>query len=90
MRLVRLRGLSSVRYSLASVAGPPPGRISPADILARDGAALLEVPGYTEHVEPPEQGGERYFRCEACARELLCSLGGRENLLHVDGCPNAE
>jgi len=45
--------------------------------------------GYTEHVEPPEVGGERYVRCEGCGRELLCSLGGRERLPHPEGCPNA-
>lgn len=58
--------------------------------VVTDGGELRDVLGYTEHVEPPAQGGERYVRCEVCGRELLSSLGGRETLLHVDGCPNAE
>jgi len=41
---------------------------------------------YTYHVEPPAQGGKRYARCEECGAELLCSLGGAEKLLHVEGC----
>lgn len=49
-----------------------------------------EVPDYTEHVEPEEQGGEPYVRCEGCGRELLTALGGREKLMHADGCPNGE
>jgi len=44
---------------------------------------------FTEHIEPAAQGGERYVRCEGCGRELLVALGGREQLPHRDGCPNA-
>jgi len=44
---------------------------------------------YTEHIEPLSQGGKRYVRCEGCDRELLAVLGGREQLAHRDGCPNA-
>jgi hypothetical protein len=44
---------------------------------------------HTEHIEPAAQGGERYVRCEGCGRELLIALGGREQLPHCDGCPNA-
>jgi hypothetical protein len=60
-----------------------------AQAVATDGGEILNVAGYSEHVESSEQGGGRYVRCEACGRELLCSLGGREPLLHIDGCPNA-
>lgn len=60
-----------------------------ATAVATDGGKLLEVPGYSEHVEPPEQGAKKYVRCDACGRELLVELGGRDPLLHVDGCPNA-
>lgn len=60
-------------------------------IVAGDDAEILdESPGYTEHVEPAKQGGERYVRCEGCGRELLVALGGKENLVHADGCPNGE
>lgn len=41
---------------------------------------------YTRHVEPPEQGGERYVRCEGCGAELLESLGGEDRLVHRNGC----
>ena len=51
---------------------------------------IIETPGYTTHREPPAQGGEEYVRCEGCGRELLIELGGREKLVHVDGCPNQE
>jgi hypothetical protein len=44
---------------------------------------------YTEHIEPLSQGGKRYVRCEGCGRELLVDLGGRERLVHRDGCSNA-
>lgn len=59
-------------------------------IVAGDEGEILDDDGpYTEHRESPAQGGERYVRCEACGRELLCSLGGREALLHRDDCPHA-
>ena len=58
-------------------------------VVDGDDGEILETPGYSEHVESSEQGGERYVRCEACGRELLVELGGRENLLHAEGCPNA-
>lgn len=45
---------------------------------------------YTRHVEPPEQGGERYVRCEACGAELLEKLGGEDRLVHSDDCPAGE
>ena len=44
--------------------------------------------GFTYHVEPEKQGGERYVRCEGCGNELLCILGGKDDLLHRDGCSN--
>jgi hypothetical protein len=57
--------------------------------IPQEGTATEHAP-YTEHVEPPEQGGEPYVRCEGCGRELLTSLGGRERLAHPPACPNAE
>jgi hypothetical protein len=58
-------------------------------VVTADGGKVewSDVPDYTEHIEPPEQGGEKYVRCEGCGRELLECLGGREKLAHVDGCP---
>ena len=51
-------------------------------------AESAESPGYSTHYEPAAQGGEEYVRCGGCGRELLVALGGRDSLLHVDGCPN--
>jgi hypothetical protein len=45
---------------------------------------------YSRHVEPPEQGGEPYVRCESCGAELLESAGGKDNLVHREGCPAGE
>lgn len=61
-------------------------------VAATDGGHMEReaTPEYTEHVEPAEQGGEQYVRCEGCGRELLEALGGRDQLPHVDGCPNTE
>jgi len=53
-------------------------------------AEPAESPGYSTHYEPAAQGGEEYVRCEGCGRELLLSLGGREKLVHADGCLNQE
>lgn len=53
-------------------------------------SASRETVEYSQHVEPPEQGGERYVRCEECGAELLESLGGADNLVHRDGCPAGE
>lgn len=61
-------------------------------VVAGDEGEILDDgsdDGYTEHVEPPEQGGGTYVRCTDCGRELLVSLGGRERLPHAEGCPNA-
>ena len=44
---------------------------------------------FTYHIEPPEQGGERYARCTDCGREILCCIG-EEKLTHADGCSNGE
>jgi hypothetical protein len=55
-------------------------------IVAGDEGEVLDDDPYTEHREPPAQGGERYVRCEACGRELLCELGGRDALLHAPEC----
>lgn len=65
-----------------------PGVATDGGRLAWDDVADADGDGYTEHVEPPAQGGARYVRCAGCGRELLVSLGGREKLPHVDGCPN--
>lgn len=46
----------------------------------------IDKPDFTYHIEPPEQGGEKYVRCEHCGAEILTKLGGKENLEHVDGC----
>lgn len=45
---------------------------------------------YSKHVEPLDQGGAAYVRCEACGVELLTSLGGARNLLHARDCPEAD
>jgi len=43
---------------------------------------------YSHHVESEKVGGEKYVRCEDCGRELLVKLGGKDDLLHKDGCSN--
>jgi len=43
---------------------------------------------FTNHVEPPEQGGKRFVRCTGCGREILCCIG-KERLTHAEGCQNA-
>jgi hypothetical protein len=45
--------------------------------------------GYSELMEPLEQGGEIYVKCDECGRELLKDLGGWSRLPHKAGCPNA-
>lgn len=40
--------------------------------------------------EAPEQGGEKYVRCEGCGRELLSKYGGQAKLPHADDCAHAE
>jgi len=60
-------------------------------VVAADDAELIDEddrPGYTRHREPPAQGGKEYVRCEGCGRELLVELGGRDGVLHREGCPN--
>jgi hypothetical protein len=47
-----------------------------------------DAAGYTRDREPPAQGGKEYVRCERCGRELLVELGGRDGILHREGCPN--
>lgn len=39
---------------------------------------------YSTHIEPPEQGGARYIRCECCGREVIGTAPNR--LLHRDDC----
>lgn len=53
--------------------------------MTTDTKAESDAP-YTYHVEPPEQGGERYVRCEGCGREVIPADPDR--LLHTDECPN--
>lgn len=76
------------------------GAAGGAQAVAADGGTVTadpatdapdaDLPPVTEHREPPAQGGERYVRCEGCGREVLCSLGGRGNLLHRVDCPRGE
>lgn len=47
-------------------------------------------PDYTEHIEPPEQGGEPYVRCEHCGRECLTKYGGRDKFPHKLDCELSE
>lgn len=51
--------------------------------MIADGGQTL---AYTQHIEPPEQGGKKYVRCEGCGRELLVDLGGIDNLSHKEDC----
>jgi hypothetical protein len=53
-----------------------------------DGSDEDNRPGYTRHREPLAQGGKEYVRCEGCGRELLVELGGRDGVLHREGCSN--
>ena len=63
-------------------------------VVAGDDGEILDEddendgPGYSRHREPPAQGGKEYVRCEGCGRELLVELGGRDGVLHREGCPN--
>lgn len=42
----------------------------------------------TEHVEPPDQGGEPYFRCEGCGRQ---AIGRNEDRIILRGdCPRSK
>ncbi|WP_254547221.1 hypothetical protein [Halomarina pelagica] len=59
-------------------------------VIVGDDEEVLDGSAFTESVEPLAQGGERYVRCEGCGRELLIALGGRDALLHTEGCPNAK
>lgn len=43
---------------------------------------------YTVHVEPPEQGSEKYARCVGCGQEIV-PVGRFEYLSHSDNCPVA-
>jgi len=43
---------------------------------------------YTYHVEPPEQGGARYVRCEGCGREVIPA--DPDLIQHPSACPNSE
>ena len=52
-----------------------------------DGDEDENAPGYTRHRESPRQGRKEYVRCEGCGRELLVELGGRDGILHPEGCP---
>lgn len=48
--------------------------------------SVAQSDDYTVHVEPPHVGGQRYVRCEVCGAELLLELGGRDKLVHREGC----
>lgn len=58
-------------------------------VVLADGGQVVDGPEYSRHVEPVEQGGEPYVRCEACGAELLEALGGRDELMHREDCPAA-
>jgi hypothetical protein len=45
------------------------------------------LPEITEHVEPPEQGGARFVRCEGCGEEVIGTDESR--LVHREGCAHA-
>lgn len=45
-------------------------------------------PEITIHVEPPEQGGAAYLRCEGCTREVIGTDESR--LSHREGCTHHE
>lgn len=54
--------------------------------VLRDRDAEQKEASYTYHVEPPEQGGARYIRCEGCGREVIPANPDR--LSHPETCPN--
>lgn len=45
------------------------------------------TPEITIHVEPPEQGGAAYLRCEGCTREVIGTDESR--LSHRNECPHS-
>lgn len=62
-------------------------------VAATDGGKVLydrdteqKEASYTYHIEPPEQGGARYVRCEGCGREVIPADPDR--LSHPETCPN--
>lgn len=57
------------------------------EVLSNTDAEQKEA-SYTYHVEPPEQGGAKYVRCEGCGREVIPA--NPDNLTHPDNCPNSE
>jgi hypothetical protein len=46
-----------------------------------------DLPEITEHVEPPEQGGARFIRCEGCGTEVIGT--DERRLIHREDCPHA-
>ena len=67
--------------------------IADGGVIVADSASPArerEEQTYTQHVEPPEQGGKQYIRCTHCTRELLVELGGHDKLPHATGCPERE
>jgi hypothetical protein len=44
-----------------------------------------QLPPITKHVEPPEQGGAAFIRCEGCSREVIGT--DERRLPHGDDCP---
>jgi hypothetical protein len=70
----------------------------PARAVATDGGQVLEpetrgsdaetaLPKIVECVEPPEQGGARFIRCEGCGEEVIGTDESR--LVHREGCAHA-
>ena len=47
-----------------------------------DKEARITVP----HLEPPEQGGATYYRCEDCGRESLRRGDLERSQFHAEGC----
>ena len=56
-------------------------------IHAGDEGEVLERAGWTKHVEPADQGGAAYWRCDGCGAEAVTSIP-RQDVDHRDGCPN--
>jgi hypothetical protein len=76
------------------------GEAKPSRVVrvATDGGRVLEaeprgespetaLPEIAECVEPPEQGGARFVRCEGCGTEVIGT--DPESLVHREGCAHA-
>lgn len=52
--------------------------------MSKNATCASKADGITTHIEAPEQGGKRYYRCEHCGSETIY---GPDRILHHDGCP---